>query len=963
MGISRIKNYFNQNVHKTAFAGFMLVGVVFGVIAPIGNVPKAEAADVILNIPDTPGSAISSTSVTVTIEVSGIQSSNFTSNLISEIAVGIFPNGASIANSDLTGSSQPGKVIPAAQINTGIDTKQTFTVTFSGLTANTGYKLAAFARRKANNSASLGMSNTPTITTDLNDTEDGDTGKTVATGAKPVEPESCVPLPGYNFSMAACVADLLIVIVVPTQWIATLSAKFLDFFIAYSIDSSHYTNEFITEGWGISRDLANMAFIFILLWTAIQTILSVGGAKTKERIGMIIIVALAINFSLFFTKIFIDAGNTIANVFYNRIEVTAPPNTSGEEPVVKGEYKSITQALASGFRPQTILNQTSGATGAEQLLINIAAIGMNILMTFIFLSVAFLFIGRVAGLWIAMIFAPIAFVSAVVPGLSKQKTIGWEDWFSSLTKLAFMAPVFMFFMYIILRFNKILYTLVGHNTEGGASALFNNLLSVFVPFAIIATLLTIAKKKAVEMSGEIGAAMNKYAGMATGAAVGLATGGAALLGQKYIGGRAQRMASDTELQSKAAAGDKGAQRKLALANMVSKSTFDVRKTQLGGVVTKQTGLNFKTPAIRSELLGIDLKTEGGARGKTERDVKAATAKAETYKLKGPEADEQNAKAKAWKSEYDKEFSKSGETNESEFKKKYEAGMVTKANGESSSAKILNASETNARRMRDQADSVQYGRDYVKERDTAKQQAGANYVTAMAAWTAAPLATRGAKPEGFSEDKWRKDNYTPKTGEYQSAQTVARRKAAEAGVVFDEKDWKENTYFKFKDSQFHNSRGDAESVSSLRKSAGEEVKDEKKPLSPREAKKVQDKLDNANNKIQEFDAVLTTIANFNISKGHLPANATGADVTKAEVKNIMDDRETALIGHEARIVARQGSLNNPNLTAQQKAVAQTALATAMRDKKNTEKEIEKMKSVLEDKKKKEEERDELSDKLV
>ena len=68
-------------------------------------------------------------------------------------------------------------------------------------------------------------------------------------------------------------------------------------------------------------DLANICFIFLLVYAGIRLILGVGKFNAKSMIVNVILMAVLINFSLFFTKIIIDAGNITARIFYNAIEV------------------------------------------------------------------------------------------------------------------------------------------------------------------------------------------------------------------------------------------------------------------------------------------------------------------------------------------------------------------------------------------------------------------------------------------------------------------------------------------------------------------------------------------------------------------------------------------------------------------------------------------------------------------
>ncbi len=81
--------------------------------------------------------------------------------------------------------------------------------------------------------------------------------------------------------------------------------------------SENYNNlPAINEAWKVIRDIANMAFIFVLLYAAIQQILGIG-KDVKGLIVRVIVVAVLINFSLFFTKFIIDMSNILALTFYD----------------------------------------------------------------------------------------------------------------------------------------------------------------------------------------------------------------------------------------------------------------------------------------------------------------------------------------------------------------------------------------------------------------------------------------------------------------------------------------------------------------------------------------------------------------------------------------------------------------------------------------------------------------------
>lgn len=97
-----------------------------------------------------------------------------------------------------------------------------------------------------------------------------------------------------------------------------MTGALLDIAIKATISSDLYANlEIINVGWTTVRDFSNMFFIFALLYIAIKTILGLGGGQTKRWVANLIIAAVMINFSLFATKVVVDAGNVLAMGFWD----------------------------------------------------------------------------------------------------------------------------------------------------------------------------------------------------------------------------------------------------------------------------------------------------------------------------------------------------------------------------------------------------------------------------------------------------------------------------------------------------------------------------------------------------------------------------------------------------------------------------------------------------------------------
>ena len=140
---------------------------------------------------------------------------------------------------------------------------------------------------------------------------------------------------------------------------------------------------------------------------------------------------------------------------------------------------------------------------------------------------------RVVGLWIAMILSPFVFFTYTVPSLKDMKMVGWTKWWPETLKLAFLAPIFIFFMYLIIAFlEKGLSLVKANQTTDGMSFV----ISIIVPFVFIMILLMKAKDIAKDMSGELGQSITNGVKAIGGIALGGAALGTAALGRKFIGG-------------------------------------------------------------------------------------------------------------------------------------------------------------------------------------------------------------------------------------------------------------------------------------------------------------------------------------------------------------------------------------------------------------------------------------------
>ncbi len=422
------------------------------------------------------------------------------------------------------------------------------------------------------------------------------------------------------------------IILYPSSYLVYLTGSIFDYFLEYSIDSDSYAgsgNEFVERGWSVIRDIANITFIFSLLYVAIMHILQADSGKTKKFLKDIIIAALLINFSLFFTKIVIDAGNILARAFYNNIAVENDDNT---------DYKTLSQGIASYVNPQSILTSKFFNPVLQQgrppappstswiFFVLVLATIVNVVLALTFLSVFLLFAARVIGLWFMMIFSPLAFVSIAFPwGKGVLGRFSFSNWLKETVSLSFMAPVFLFFLFLLIMFLQIVYTST-IPPEGRTS--IQNFMSVLIPFVAIILILGMAKKQAKEMAGQVGEQtmgfVNKFAGTVATFGLGATVGASGALLRSTVGKYAASKYGSESLKRKAA-NNRFYRTLHKFSGKVANSSLDVRNTGLGKRTSSLLNQGFATAGFQGVGLG-----EGTKKGSYTQRLEAYQKKKEEY---------------------------------------------------------------------------------------------------------------------------------------------------------------------------------------------------------------------------------------------------------------------------------------------------------------------------------------------
>lgn len=498
-------------------------------------------------------------------------------------------------------------------------------------------------------------------------------------------------LPGCSFlngalggqgSFMGCIAQgVYYVIYVPISWFAGLMGNLFDFFLGYSLDDASYRADFAVRGWKIVRDISNIFFILILVWTGLETVFKNSSANIKSVVPNLILNALLINFSLFGVRVLIDISNIVARVFYNTIQVCDGPCNADKSNIKAdgiGGYTPLSEAIVSSFNPQKLfdtriltdisMNPAMGSNAAGTVqevkadardkndyatyFIVVSLIGALILfaVAMMFWKTAFMFLGRVIGLYLSMIFAPFAILGREkMPIVGDIKMLSWSDWSKDLIKYVLLAPVFVLFLYIIYSFiqSGFMKIVLNKDTSGN---FFETVIYISVPMLIVYFMIGQGVKIAEKYAGMMGEMIqNKIVGGVVGATVaGIASGGLASVARGTLG-RAGSALAKSETLRRWSGGNTWLGRKVGdvgikLGEKGSNASFDIRNTG----ALKELGITGKeySPITKLTRTTTD-NTKGGVVGSIDRKEKRGYERMKTFQITGDMAVDRDKKTKKW----------------------------------------------------------------------------------------------------------------------------------------------------------------------------------------------------------------------------------------------------------------------------------------------------------------------------
>ena len=229
--------------------------------------------------------------------------------------------------------------------------------------------------------------------------------------------------------------------------IATVVSQLIGLFAgiaAFTIDMNRdiISSVFVSDGWTITRDIANLGFVLVAIIIAIATIARYQQYTAKSLLVRLIAAAILVNFSLVLAGFVLDFSQVVTDFFLSRI--------------MSGDTDGLARALTGAFAPQKYLTtpaadfESQVAGGFSIVLGAIVNLGASIVfLTITLITIAALgimFVVRYLWITFLLVIAPITWLFYVVPSLSGE----FKRWWSNFIKWTFFAPAVSFFLYLSL---------------------------------------------------------------------------------------------------------------------------------------------------------------------------------------------------------------------------------------------------------------------------------------------------------------------------------------------------------------------------------------------------------------------------------------------------------------------------------------------------------------------------------
>lgn len=244
----------------------------------------------------------------------------------------------------------------------------------------------------------------------------------------------------------AVIKELLIKVL---QFMGIL-VRIAGFIFEAAINPDLFNKIFVKNGgtlynlWSFIRDLLNLTFIFILLFSAFATVFQVSKYHLKNTVLWVVLMALLVNFSWPITRVIIDMSNVTMYFFIEEILGYSNSDYS----IKAGSVSDISASIAGLSGLSQILVPQGFETGNFDVTYLILAIFVVFIFAVTLLAFALILLVRVVALTILLVFSPIGFVAAAFPGSFGKYASQWWD---KLFAYAMKGPIMIFMLVVAIK--------------------------------------------------------------------------------------------------------------------------------------------------------------------------------------------------------------------------------------------------------------------------------------------------------------------------------------------------------------------------------------------------------------------------------------------------------------------------------------------------------------------------------
>jgi len=225
--------------------------------------------------------------------------------------------------------------------------------------------------------------------------------------------------------------------------------------LAWEFTTNVVNSPVVSQGFGITLNLANLGFVIGIIFIAIATIFRSESYGVKQLLTRLIAMAILVNFSLVIAGVLINFSDQLSIYF---LKASTPAGNTADMSSFVNTIVNVASPQGLLFDPPKDQGTVAKAWGwvstfvgtDKNFLSQLAGLVFAVVFTFMFALalgvIGIMFFLRYFWLTFLLILMPFAWLSWVFPAFKKH----WSDWWQHFIKWTFYAPALTFFLYLAL---------------------------------------------------------------------------------------------------------------------------------------------------------------------------------------------------------------------------------------------------------------------------------------------------------------------------------------------------------------------------------------------------------------------------------------------------------------------------------------------------------------------------------